>query len=295
MPKTRYATVDLEGFEVFYRQAGDIDNSTILLLHGFPSASHMFRDLIPLLAKRYHVVAPDLPGFGQSGMPPAPDFPYSFKAAADLMTKFVEALGLGRFAMYLFDYGAPIGLRMALQHPERVQAIISQNGNAYEEGLGPGWESMKEFWRDPTTEYRESLRAAFIPSATSYQYEVGVLDRGLVAPDGQNLDNYYLARPGAHEPQLAYFLDYASNVALYPQFQSYLRERQPPVLAIWGEYDPYFIPAGASEFKRDVPDAEVTLLPTGHFALETHASEIAELITNFLGRKLAGTRPGRAD
>ena len=286
MVKTRYKFAEVDGLDIFYREAGAAKSPAILLLHGFPSGSHMFRDLIPLLANDFRVVAPDLPGFGRSTMPEPGAFTYTVEKLAEVISGFTEAVGLKRFAIYVFDYGAPVGFRLALKHPGRITAIISHNGNAYDEGLSSGWDSMRAYWQAPTPELRESLRAAFTPSATRYQYEYGVDDPSLVSPDGQNLDNFYLARPGAEEPQLDYFTDYGSNVALYPEIQRYLRKHQPPLLAVWGERDPYFLPAGALAFQRDVPDARVTFFPTGHFALETHADEIAAEIIEFLTGKV---------
>ncbi|MGC1301195.1 MAG: alpha/beta hydrolase [Caulobacteraceae bacterium] len=286
MTQVAYRRIDVDGVEVFYREAGSRGRPTLLLLHGFPTSGHMFRDLIPMLADRYHVVAPDLPGFGQSAMPLDGAFAYSFENLARVIGRFTEVVRLPRFALYVFDYGAPVGLRLALQHPERITALISQNGNIYEEGLSAGWDAMKSYWAAPTQAYRESLRAAFTPDATRYQYLQGVDDPGRVSPDGPALDDLYLARPGAHEVQLDLFTDYGANVALYPQFQAYLREHRPPVLAVWGDKDPYFLPAGALAFRRDAPDAEVHFFPTGHFALETHGAEIARAIETFLGLRL---------
>jgi pimeloyl-ACP methyl ester carboxylesterase len=246
----------------------------------------MFRDLMPQLAGRFRLIAPDLPGFGQSAMPIDGRFRYTFETLARMMRLFTEVLGLDRFTIYVFDYGAPIGLRMALEHPERITAIISQNGNAYDEGLSAGWDSMKEYWRNPTAEYRESLRAAFTSDATRYQYVQGVSDPLLVSPDGIALDEYYLARPGAHEVQISLFTDYGTNVALYPKFQQYFRSHRPPLLAVWGKNDPYFLPAGAEAFRRDLPEAEIRFVDSGHFALETHCAEIASVISDFLDRRL---------
>jgi pimeloyl-ACP methyl ester carboxylesterase len=277
----RYRTINVDGVRIFYREAGAQESPALLLLHGFPTASHMFRDLIPQLADRFRLIAPDLPGFGQSDMPSRDNFPYTFDNLARVIDQFTEQAGLSRFAIYIFDYGAPVGLRIALKHPERVTAVVSQNGNAYEEGLSAGWNSLREYWRNPTKEERDALRSAFTPETTLYQYVKGVADESLVSPDGPALDNFYLARPDAHEVQLDLFLDYASNVALYPRFQNYLREHKPPLLAVWGRNDPYFLPAGAEAFKRDVPDAQVHLFDTGHFALETHVAEIAGTIRNF--------------
>jgi pimeloyl-ACP methyl ester carboxylesterase len=241
----------------------------------------MFRDLIPRLADRFRLIAPDLPGFGQSDMPSRDSFQYSFNNLAGVIDQFTELVGLSRFALYIFDYGAPVGLRIALKHPERITAIISQNGNAYDEGLSAGWNSLREYWQKPTKEGRDALRSAFTPATMLYQYMQGVDDTSLVSPDGPALDNFYLARPGAHEVQLDLFLDYATNVALYPAFQSYFREHKPPLLAVWGRNDPYFLPAGAEAFRQDIPNAAVHLFDTGHFALETHSVEIAETIRNF--------------
>ena len=262
----------------------------ILLLHGFPTASHIFRDFIPRLADRFRLVAPDLPGFGQSAMPTDGLFRYTFESLARTMDRFTEALILKRFAICVFDYGAPVGLRMALEHPERITAIISQNGNACDEGLSAGWDSMKEYWSHPTATFRESLREAFTPEAIRNQYTQGVPDPSLVSPDGSTLDDFYLARPGAHEVQLSLFTDYGTNVALYPKFQKYFRQHQPPLLAVWGKNDPYFLPAGANAFRCDLPDADIRLFDTGHFALETHCEEIAKAIVDFLDARLARDR-----
>jgi pimeloyl-ACP methyl ester carboxylesterase len=271
MPPIRYRTADVDGFKVFYREAGPPGAPKLLLLHGFPSASYMFRDLIPLLADRFHMVAPDLPGFGQSDMPPREKFKYTF-----------EVIGFDRFAVYVFDYGAPTGFRLAVRHPERITAIISQNGNAYVEGLSDGWTPIRAYWQDPSQANRKALRAFLTPQTTHWQYTHGVADQTVVSPDGQNLDNFYLARPGADEIQLDLFADYKSNVDLYPSFQKYFRTHQPPLLAVWGKNDPFFLPPGAEAFKRDIPRAIVRFLDTGHFALETHAREIAESIRDFL-------------
>ncbi|HYX02788.1 MAG TPA: alpha/beta hydrolase, partial [Reyranella sp.] len=245
-------------------------------------ASHMFRDLIPLLADRFHIVAPDLPGFGQSDMPTRDRFAYTFDHIADVIDRFTEKVGLAFFALYVFDYGAPTGFRIAARHPERIAAIISQNGNAYEEGLSDGWQPIRAYWRDASPANREALRSFLSPQTTRWQYTQGVPDGTAVSPDGHSLDNFYLARPGADEIQLDLFGDYKSNVALYPVFQKYFRTERPPLLATWGRHDPFFLPAGAEAFKRDMPDAVVRLFDTGHFALETHAREIAAAIRDFL-------------
>jgi pimeloyl-ACP methyl ester carboxylesterase len=284
MPEIAYRTADVEGLTVFYREAGAADAPTLVLLHGFPSASHMFRELIPLLADRFHLVAPDLSGFGKSDMPPRGDFDYTFEHIAGVIDRLTEVLGLDRFALYVFDYGAPVGFRIAAWHPERITAIISQNGNAYEEGLSNAWNPVQAYWKEPSQANREAIRMLVEPQTTVWQYTHGVPDPTRVSPDGYGLDNYYLARPGADEIQLDLFLDYASNVALYPVFQEYFRTSRPPLLAVWGSNDPFFLPAGAEAFKRDIPDADVRFVPTGHFALETHVAEIAAAIREFLGR-----------
>jgi pimeloyl-ACP methyl ester carboxylesterase len=283
----RYRSVAADELKIFYREAGDPNSPALLLLHGFPTSSHMFRDLIPLLADRYHVVAPDLPGFGFSDAPERARFDYTFDHLARVMDRFTEAVGLRRYAMYVFDYGAPVGLRLALARPDRISAIVSQNGNSYEEGLSQGWNPIQKYWKEPTAANRAALREFLTPQATKWQYLHGVADESLVAPEAYALDSALLARPGNDEIQLDLFLDYASNVALYPKFQEYFRTRQPPLLAVWGRNDPFFLPPGAEAFKRDNRNAEVRFFDTGHFALETHASEMATAIRDFLGRKLA--------
>ena len=282
MQTIHYRAVDVNGLKISYRETGRPENPTLLLLHGFPTAGHMFRELIPLLADTFHLVAPDLPGFGQSDLPPRDKFKYSFENLAGVIDGFTDVLGLKRFAIYIFDYGAPVGLRIALKHPERITAIVSQNGNAYEEGLSDGWNPIRAYWENPSQANRDALRAFLKPETTVWQYTHGVSDATTVSPDGYSLDNFYLARPGADEAQLDLFGDYKTNVALYPTFQKYFRDHKPPVLAVWGKNDPFFLPAGAEAFKRDIPGAVVRLFDAGHFALETHAVEIAAAIREFL-------------
>ena len=286
-----YRHADVDGFKVFYREAGRPGAPKLLLLHGFPSSSHMFRDLIPKLADRFHIIAPDLPGFGQSDMPPREKFTYTFAKLSQVIERFTEVIGLTRFAIYIFDYGAPTGLRMAIRHPERISAIISQNGNAYEVGLSDGWNPIRAYWQDPSEANRNVLRSFLAPETTIWQYTHGVSDTTSVSPDGYSLDNFYLTRPDAHEVQLDLFGDYKSNVALYPTFQQYFRKHRPPLLAIWGKNDPFFLPPGAEAFKRDIPDAEVRFFDTGHFALETHGSEIAVAIRDFLSGAATPSAP----
>ena len=278
MGTIHYRAADVNGLKVSYREAGRTDASTLLLLHGFPSAGHMFRDLIPLLADSFHLVAPDLPGFGQSDLPPR----HTFENLAETIDHFTDNIGLKRFAIYIFDYGAPVGLRIALKHPERISAIVSQNGNAYEEGLSDGWNPIRAYWENPSQANRDALRGFLKPETTISQYTHGVADATMVSPDGYSLDNFYLARPGADELQLDLFGDYKSNVALYPAFQKYFRDHKPRLLAVWGKNDPFFLPRGAEAFKRDIPGALVRFFDTGHFALETHAAEIAAAIRDFL-------------
>jgi pimeloyl-ACP methyl ester carboxylesterase len=284
MTTVQYRKADVDGFKVHYREAGAAGSPKLLLLHGFPSAGHMFRDLIPLLADRFHLVAPDLPGFGLSDMPARTKFQYTFDNVADVIDRFTQKIGFSRFAVYVFDYGAPTGFRIAAKHPERITAIISQNGNAYEEGLSEGWNPIRAYWQDASEANRKALRDFLKPESTYWQYTHGVSDTSKVSPDGYSLDNFYLARPGADEVQLDLFGDYKSNVALYPTFQKYFRTHKPPFLAVWGKNDPFFLPPGAEAFKRDIPSATVRFLDTGHFALETHAKEVADEIRSFLPR-----------
>jgi len=281
-----YRKASVEGHEIFYREAGSKDAPAVLLLHGFPTSSHMFRNLIPTLAEKYHVVAPDLPGFGFTQSLTRKKFTYNFENLAKVIGAFVDSIGLKQFAIYIFDYGAPVGLRLALASPEKVTAIISQNGNAYVEGLSDAWNPIQKYWNQPTPENRAALKEFLQPEATKWQYTHGVADETLVAPESYELDSALLARPEQEEIQLDLFKDYESNVKLYPKFQEFFRTKRLPVLAVWGKNDPFFIPPGAEAYRRDVPDAEVHLLDTGHFALETHAKEIGAAIIDFLGRKL---------
>lgn len=284
MSTVRYRTQQVDDVKVFYREAGPSDAQVILLLHGFPTASHMFRNLIPHLADRYRVIAPDLPGFGQTKAPPRGEFTYSFDALANVIEGFVEAIGLSRYALYNFDCGAPTGLRLAMRRPADITAIISQNGNAYEVGFSDEWRVWEAYWRDPSEANREVCRPSLSPDTIrNSQYGTGA-DPELLSPDGYELDIAYMARPGAEDIQLDLILDYRSNVALYPDFHAYFRAHRPPFLAAWGRHDPAFVPAGAHAYKMDLPDAEVHLLDTGHFALETHHCEIAEHMRAFLGR-----------
>ena len=287
IPLTSIHRIEADGVSVFYRQSGPADAPIVLLLHGFPTSSFQYRELIPRLADRYRVIAPDLPGFGFTAIPEARRYEYTFDSLAKTMLAFTDALNLTKYALYIFDYGAPTGLRMAMQHPDRVTAIVSQNGNAYEEGLSDAWKPIRAYWTDRTDARRDALRPFLTPETTMWQYTEGVPDRTLVSPDGYCLDNYYLARQGADEVQLDLLLDYESNVALYPKFQQYFREKQPPMLAVWGCNDPFFLPAGAEAFKRANPNAQVRLLDTGHFALETHNDAIASAIVKFLTMKLS--------
>jgi pimeloyl-ACP methyl ester carboxylesterase len=282
-----FHTVEADGVRVFYREAGPKDAPVVLLLHGYPTSSHMFRELIPRLATRYHVIAPDMPAFGFTAVPKERNYHYSFENLAKTMNAFVEALGLTRYALYVFDYGAPVGFRLAVAHPERVTAIISQNGNAYEEGLGDAWAPIRRYWEDPSTENREVIRNAVLTlEGTCSQYTVGVPNPESIAPESYTLDQALLERKGNIGIQLDLFLDYATNVALYPTFQKYFREHKPPLLAIWGKNDAFFIPPGAEAYRRDIPNATVEFLDTGHFALETHPDEIAAAMHKLLGQTL---------
>jgi pimeloyl-ACP methyl ester carboxylesterase len=278
---TTYQKIAVDSTSIFYRQAGPVDGPKLLLLHGFPTSSHMFRDLIPLLADHYHIVAPDLPGFGLSQLPGRG---LTFDQIAQTIERFTEVVGFDRYALYVFDYGAPTGFRLAVRHPERVTAIISQNGNAYVEGLSEGWNPIRAYWQDNSQANRDALRQFLLPESTIWQYTHGVPDAAAVSPDGYSLDNYYLSRPGVADVQLDLFADYKSNVALYPAFQEYFRTHRPPLLAAWGKNDPFFLPAGAEAFKRDLPEATVRFFDTGHFALESHVVQIAAVMREFLAR-----------
>lgn len=281
-----YKSQQVGDVDVFYRESGAKEAPVVLLLHGFPSSSHMFRELIPQLADRYRIIAPDLPGFGQTKSPERGVFEYTFDNLAKVMAGFTQALSLTRYALYVFDYGAPVGYRLAAAHPERVTAIISQNGNAYLDGFSSEWGAWETYWREPTPEHREACRSSLAAETIeNWQYRTGTRPHQL-SPDGYLLDIALMSRPGVDEIQLDLILDYRSNLNRYPEFQAYFREHQPPLLAVWGRHDPAFIPAGAEAYKRDLPNAEVHLLDSGHFALETHASEIAQFIRSFLGKHL---------
>lgn len=280
---THFRRQHVEGLSIFYREAGSPTAPAILLLHGFPSSSHMFRDLIPRLAPYLHVIAPDLPGFGFSDAPSRSQFGYTFDHLAEVMDRFTEAIGLTRHAVYIFDYGAPVGLRLAIRHPDRITAIVSQNGNAYEEALSAGWNPIQRYWANPTAENRNVLKSFLSPDSIKWQYTEGT-DESRIAPESYALDSALLARPGNDDIQLDLFLDYGTNVKLYPRFQEYFREHRPPTLAIWGKGDPFFLPAGAHAFTRDNPSAQVRLLDAGHFALETHSEEIGTAMVEFLHR-----------
>ena len=282
--KTSYHFVETDGIKIFYRESGEPSAPVLLLLHGFPTSSHMFRELIPRLATRYRIIAPDFPGFGFTEVPPERHYLYTFDNIAKTINSFVETLKLNRYAIYVFDYGAPVGFRLALAHPERITAIISQNGNVYEEGLGDSWDPIRRYWKDPSAQNREALREFLGLKATRWQYVHGVDDPMKVAPESYTLDAALLQRPGNADIQLDLLLNYAENLKLYPTFQAYLRKHQPPLLAIWGKNDPFFIPPGAEAYRRDLPNAEVEFLDTGHFALETHVDEIAAAIDKLLRR-----------
>src|ERR1700678_541404 len=294
IPLTSHHSIEADGVHVFYREAGPADAPVILLLHGFPTSSFQYRELIPRLADRYRVIAPDLPGFGFTEVPAGRGYTYTFDALAKTIFAFTQALKLTHYAMYVFDYGAPTGFRLALKAPERVTAIVSQNGNAYEEGLGDAWQPIQRYWREPTLAHRNAIRSGLTLEGMRHEYSVGIPDPSLIKPEGYTLDAALLARPGNVDIQLDLFLDYANNVKLYPKFQEYFRAAKPPMLAIWGKFDPYFIPAGAEAFQKDIPDAIVKFLPTGHFALETHLQEIAIAMREFLMEHREKTVSGEA-
>jgi len=280
--RVNYRNTKVNGLNIFYREAGSNDSTVILLLHGYPTSSHMFRNLIPLLSENYHVIAPDLPGFGYSDKPDHQEFAYTFDNLTKHIQEFIDQLGLKRFAIYVFDYGAPVGYRIAVANPEKITGIISQNGNAYLEGLSEGWNPIQKYWAEPTAENRNALKMMVEEGTTKWQYFTGVSDETLIAPESYTLDQHFLDQPGNVEIQLDLFKDYANNVALYPVFQQYFRDKQPALLAAWGDKDPFFLPPGAEAFKRDIPGATVKFFDTGHFALETHVNEIGAEILNFL-------------
>ncbi|HEX9022571.1 MAG TPA: alpha/beta hydrolase [Geobacteraceae bacterium] len=285
-PKQAFRTVNIKGLDIFYREAGPKEAPTLLLLHGFPTSSHMFRNLIPALADEFHIVAPDYPGFGNSSMPTVDQFDYTFDNLADVIGKFTEKLGLKKYTLYVQDYGAPVGYRLAVMHPERVEALVVQNGNAYEEGIDNDfWKPLKAYWAEKTAEREKPLRAFLTREATMSQYTEGVRDREAISPDTWNMDQALLDRPGNSEIQLALFYSYGSNPPLYRQWQAYFRDYQPPTLVVWGKNDPIFPAAGAEPYKRDLKNLEFHLLDTGHFALEEEGGRIADLMRDFLHRK----------
>jgi pimeloyl-ACP methyl ester carboxylesterase len=284
VPRTSIHRIEADGITFFYREAGPSGAPVVLLLHGFPTSSFQYRELIPRLADRYRVIAPDLPGFGFTDVPEKRHYKYTFDALAGTISAFTDVLNLKRYALYVFDYGAPTGFRLAMARPERVTAIVSQNGNAYEEGLGDAWAAIRRYWSEPTSENREAIRKGLNLAGMRREYSSGIPNPDLIAPEGYTLDAALMARPGNTDIQLDLFLDYANNVKLYPTFQEYFRKAKPPLLAIWGKYDPYFIPAGAEAFRRDIPNATVQFLDTGHFALETHVEEIAAAMREFLAK-----------
>ena len=285
--RVAYRTVKIDGLDIFYREAGPKDAPVVLLLHGFPTSSHMFRNLIPALAGEFHLVAPDYPGFGNSSMPTVDQFEYTFDHLAEVIDKFTEKVGLKKYALYVQDYGAPVGYRLAVQHPERVSALVVQNGNAYDEGLDNDfWKPLKAYWQEKTAEREKPLRGFFTREVTIWQYTDGVRDKEAISPDNWNIDQPLLDRPGNVEIQLALFYSYGSNPPHYPEWQAYFRQYQPPMLIVWGKNDEIFPPAGAEPYKRDLKNLEFHLLDTGHFALEEDGDKIADLMRNFLRRNL---------
>ena len=283
--KIKYKTIIIEDTEIFYRESGNPKNPSILLLHGFPSSSFMFRELIPYLSDEYYLISPDYPGFGQTKSPIRSSFTYSFDNISNIIDKFTEKIGLKKYSMYVFDYGAPIGFRLALKHPERIECIITQNGNIYEEGLGKKWEARKEYWKNPTKELRKQFSSAYSFETIKNQYTFGTPENS-VSPDGYMLDFAYVSLPERNEIQNDLIFDYQNNVKLYSNFQKYLKDRQPPLLAVWGKNDPSFIPNGANAFKKDLPNAEIHFVDSGHFALESHCDEISQIMKNFLKKNI---------
>ncbi len=280
-----YRTIQVNDLDIFYREAGPQAAPAILLLHGFPTSSNMFRNLIPRLSGSFRLVAPDYPGFGQSSMPDRASFAYTFEKLTDIVEEFVEEVSLRKFSLYVMDYGAPVGYRLALRHPNRVQALIVQNGNAYEEGLREFWDPLKKYWADPRSENREALHFLVDPKSTRWQYQNGVPDGTLLDPTTWLVDQVGLDRPGNREIQMDLFYDYRTNVPLYPEFQAFFREYQPPTLIVWGKNDLIFPAEGAAPYRRDLQNVETHLLDTGHFALETHGEEIASRIEEFLRKQ----------
>jgi pimeloyl-ACP methyl ester carboxylesterase len=294
IPQIHRRRIEADGVRVFYREAGDPNAPVVLLLHGFPASSFQYRELIPRLADRYRVIAPDLPGFGFTEAPTERNYVYTFDALAKTIEAFTDALALKRYALYIFDYGAPTGLRLAMAHSERITAIVSQNGNAYEEGLGDSWAPLRRYWSDPSDANRNAIRGILNAEGMKREYAVGMPSSDVVAPESYTLDAALLARPGNVDIQLDLFLDYANNVKLYPKFQEYFRTSKPPLLAIWGKNDLYFIPPGAEAFRRDIPNATVQFLDTGHFALETHLEEITAAMRGFLAANIDRTQTAKA-
>ncbi|HXX58711.1 MAG TPA: alpha/beta hydrolase [Thermodesulfovibrionales bacterium] len=285
--RVSYQTAKIDGLDIFYREAGPEDASTLLLLHGFPTSSHMFRNLIPALADEFHLIAPDYPGFGNSSMPSVGEFEYTFDNLSNVIEKFSDEIGLKRYTLYVQDYGAPVGFRLAVKHPNRIEGIVVQNGNAYTEGIDNDfWKPLKDYWNERTVQREKPLRGFLTREATIWQYTHGVREKDAISPDNWNIDQPLLERPGNAEIQLALFYSYGSNPALYPKWQAYFREHQPPTLIVWGKNDQIFPPAGAEPYKRDLENLEFHLLDTGHFALEEDSQKIADLMRNFLRRNI---------
>ena len=289
MPATRHRTIQADGVEVFYRESGSRGRRSLLLLHGFPSSSHMYRHLLDDLGDEFHCVAPDLPGFGLTESPSPDRFTYTFDRLAEVTDAFTRVVGLDRFALYIFDFGAPVGMRLAAAQPDRVEGLIVQNGNVYEEGLSANFEPLYAYWRDRAG-HEDTVRGILTADSTRFQYTEGVRDPELLAPESWTLDQHFLELPGRKEAMLDLFFDYRTNVERYPQWQAYLREHQPRTLVVWGRNDPYFVPAGAEAFARDLPDAEISLLDTGHFALEDHGAVIASKVRSFLQQRVSAAR-----